>query len=272
MAARSVSVATSPVTERRSTKSRSPGTGRRDRQLLPEPLFVAVGAGRLRPERHHPEHRRHRHGGSEEEKPSPLPDRTDVDAMAVAALALTAKEALAEAAVRTEGLAFAPPPLLAKLAQSPPRPFHQKLKRIRCARGRGRRFSSRQFGRSPGVAPWPQPEAEEVGRHQGQLPASDLAGDRGHARQRDEDGQRQPYPGGTEGGEAVGAVGEGRDGRQGHDLGEGEPEQDAVLGLHVGGYFVCLHLTPPIRAASRTGTWWERARLRCRLRGRRRRP
>ena len=50
------------------------------------------------------------------------------------------------------------------------------------------------------------------------------------------------------------------DRRQGHDLGEGEPQQDAVLGLHMGGYFVCLHRdasyprSVPMRDVVGTGT------------------
>ncbi len=149
--------------------------------------------------------------------------------------------------------------VLAQLAQATPRAGGHELQGTGTARRRRGRLTPRQLRRDPGVAPRPQPEAEEVGRYQRQLPASDLAGDRGHAHQPDEDGQRQPYPRGTEGGEAVGAVGEGRDCRQGHDLGEGEPEQDAVLGLHVGGYFVCLHVdayppSVPMRDVVGTGT------------------
>ena len=57
---------------------------------------------------------------------------------------------------------------------------------------------------------------------------------------------------GREGEVAVGAVGQGAHRHHRHDLGEGEPQQHLVLGLHVGWYFMLSHSFPPIRLCAAT--------------------
>ena len=62
-----------------------------------------------------------------------------------------------------------------------------------------------------------------------------------------QDGDAQPDLRGDQGEVAVDPVGQGAHRHHRHDLGEGEPQQHLVLGLHVGRYFVLSHPSPPIR-------------------------
>ena len=93
----------------------------------------------------------------------------------------------------------------------------------------------------PGVAPRPERVPQQVGSHQRQPPAVDAPRDDGEADEPEERRARDAHPGGTDGGVVVETVGEGADRRHRHDLGKGQPQQDAVLGLHVGGDFVRSH-------------------------------
>ena len=112
-----------------------------------------------------------------------------------------------------------------------------------------------QLSRGSGVAPGPQVELEEVGGHQGQPPASHLHHGHGNAHDAQQDGDTQPELRGAEGEVAVGAVGHGAHRHHRHDLGEGEPQQHLVLGLHVGRNFMLSHSVPSYTSALPLPGW-----------------
>ena len=109
---------------------------------------------------------------------------------------------------------------------------------MRGSRGLG----SHQLGDRPSVDPRPQPVLQKVGGHQGQPPTPYLPHHHRHADQSEDDGQRHAHLGRADGGVAVCAVGDGAHRRHRHDLREGEPQQDLVLRLHVGRYFMFSHV------------------------------
>ena len=136
-------------------------------------------------------------------------------------------------------------PVLAQPSQPAPGAFRHQAQgagaaphRLRGSRGLG----AHQLGDRPGVEPRPQPVLQQVGGHQGQPPTAYLPHHHRHADQSEDDGQRHAHLGRADGGVAVCAVGDGAHRRHRHDLREGESQQDLVLRLHVGRYFVLSHV------------------------------
>ena len=111
----------------------------------------------------------------------------------------------------------------------------------RCLDRRRGRFGPHELGWRPGETPSPKPKAHQVGGHRRQTAAVDLARDHRDADQGEAERQHDPDCLGSDRDEVVDAVGQRRHCGQGHDLREGEPEQDAVFGLHVGRHLVFIH-------------------------------
>ena len=137
-------------------------------------------------------------------------------------------------------------PVLAQPSQPAPGAFRHQAQGAGAAlhrlRRRGR-LAPHQLGHRPGVDPRPQPVLQKVGGHQGQPPTAYLPHHHRHAEESEDDGQGHAHLGRADGGVAVCAVGDGAHRHHRHDLREGEPQQDLVLRLHVGRYFVLSHLS-----------------------------
>ena len=219
--------------------------------LVP-PRLVVVGKGRLGDG----DRRRQSDGGRDCQEalrglalpglPAPVPVAVSVDVV------LVRPPGLAEPAVRAEGHPPArplpAPALAAKAAQGLARPPRHQPQRAGAAlhrlRRRGR-LAPHQLGRRPCVEPRPKPVLQQVGGHQGQPPTAYLPDDGDQPRQAQEDGNRHPHLGRPDGGVAVCAVGQGAHRHHRHDLRECEPQQDLVLGLHVGWNLVFSHGSSP---------------------------
>ena len=152
--------------------------------------------------------------------------------------------ALAEPAHPSVAALLALAGLLAQPAEAAPDTFRHQAQRagagLHRLRRRGR-LAPRQLGDLPGVAPRPQPVLQQVGGYQGQPPTAYLPHGHRHPDQSEEDGQGHARLGGADRGVVVGAVGQSEYGHHRHDLREGEPQQDLVLGLHVSRYLVFSH-------------------------------
>ena len=142
---------------------------------------------------------------------------------------------------------------LHRFAQPAGRFLGQQPQRVGLGFRRRRWLAQRQLARGPGVAPGPQVELQQVGGHQRQPPASDLADNHGYAHDADQQANRQPRSHRAEGEVVVGTVAQGAHRHHRHDLGEGEPQQHLVLGLHVGRDFMLSHSIPPMRRALGSG-------------------
>ena len=106
---------------------------------------------------------------------------------------------------------------------------------------RSGRLRPHQLGRVAAEPPSAEAVAQQVGCGRGQAAAADLAHDERRADGGDHEAERDPRGPAAERGDMVDPIGQGRHGGQSDDLGEGEPEQDTVLGLHVGWHLMRIH-------------------------------